>query len=109
VAVLAVQRSKIGGTDLTFPAAAAGGDSFAPGERVVLHVRNGDAAAKTVTVVVPGNTKYGQAAPDVAVIVPAGGQTAIGPFPPDLADPADGNVDVLYSAVTAVTVALVGV
>jgi hypothetical protein len=109
VAVLAVQRSKVGGTDLTFAAAAAGGDSFPPGDRVVLHVRNADVSAKTVTVVVPGNTKYGQAAPDVTVTVPAGGQTVIGPFPPDLADPADGQVDVLYSAVTSVTVALVGV
>lgn len=108
MAVLSVQQSKIGGTNLAFAAAAAGGDSFAPNERAALHVRNASAGAVTVTVVVPGNTRFGQAAPDVPVTVPVG-DTVIGPFSSDLADPADGLVDVLYSAVASVTVALVGV
>lgn len=108
MAVLAVQQSKITGTAVTFAAAAAGGDSFLPGAHVALHVRNGDVSAKTVTVVVPG-TRYDQANPDIPVVVAAGAHTVIGPFPADLADPSDGQVDVLYSAVTSVTVALVGV
>ena len=64
---------------------------------------------KTVTVVVPGNTRYGQADPDVTITVPAGGTSLIGPLPRDLADPADGLVHITYSAVTSLTVAAVAI
>lgn len=107
MAVLNLQQAAVTGTALTFSAAAGGGDSFLPGDRTILLVRNSDASSKTVTVVVPG-TKYGQALPDITLSVAAGATAAFGPFPPDLAGTA-GYVDVLYSAVTSVTVALVGV
>jgi hypothetical protein len=62
----------------------------------------------TVTVLTPGNDKYGQARPDIAVAVPATtGERLIGPFPADLADPADGLVAITYSGVTSLTVAAV--
>lgn len=108
-ATLTAQTAKIGGTAITYAPATSGGDTFKPGDDVVLMVKNGDASTHTPTVAVPGNTKYGQANPDVAVAVAAGAEMAIGPFPQDLADPADGLVHVTWDAVTSVTVALVRV
>lgn len=90
-------------------AASGGGDTVAPNDRGMLVFRNGDASSKTVTIVVPGNTKYGQANPDVAQIVPAGATAYIGPLQSDLADPITGVISFTYSAVTSCTVAAVTV
>lgn len=109
MALIAPQTAKILGTTITYAPATAGGDTVSPSGRACLHVRNGSAGAVTVTVVTPGNTRYGQADPDVPVTVAAGAEVAIGPFPSELADPSTGLVGVTYSAVTSVTVALVGV
>lgn len=109
MALLSVQRAAIGGQTITYAAASAGGDTFKSDDRAMLLVKNGDTSSHTATVAVPGNTKFGQAEPDVAVTVAAGAEKAVGPFPVDLSDPADGLVHVTYDAVTSVTVALVGV
>lgn len=85
------------------PASGAGGDTIAPNDRGMVAFRNGDATAKTITLVVPGNTKYGQANPDVAYIVPAGQVQPIGPLTADLADPTTGLISFTYSAVTSCT------
>lgn len=109
MAVLSQLTSKIAGTQVTYVAASAGGDTFPANDRAHLHVKNGSGASITVTVVTPGTTKYGQADPDVAVAVPAGQEYVIGPFPADLANPADSRVAVTYSAVASLTVAYIGV
>lgn len=109
MALLAAQQVTITGLTPSFTAASAGGDTVAPDDRVFLRVKNTDAAAKTVTVAVPGSV-YGQARPDVAVNVPATtGDVLIGPLVGDLANDATGVVDITYSAVTGVTVAAVRV
>lgn len=96
---------------VTFAAATGGGDTIAinPGDVVKLYVKNGDASAKTVTIVDP-RTQYGQASPDVPVVVANGnaGHTEI-TIPPEFADPTTGLVSITYSAVTSVTVAAVRV
>lgn len=102
---LAYQSAAVTGTALNFTAAAGGGDTVPVSARGLLLVKNGDASAKTVTVVVPG-TKFSQALPDVPVVVAAGATAAIGPFPADL-DNGSGLVNITYSAVTSVTVAAV--
>src|SRR5690554_4260675 len=102
MALLAPQQIQITGTEVTYTAASAGGDTVAPGDNVVLHVRNGDAVDHTVTVVVPGE-RFGQANPDVAVVVTAGEDRFIGPLTSALAD--DGVVSITYDATTSVTVA----
>lgn len=107
MALLAAQTVSIAGTQATYTAAAGGGDTLAPNDHAYLHVKNGGGSPITVTVVVPGNTKYGQAAPDVPVVVTNATEKFIGPFPPDLADPITGLVGITYSAVTTVTVAVV--
>lgn len=108
MALLARQQAKLAGTAITYSPAAAGGDSFAPGDRTELRVKNGHTAAQSVTIVAPGKTRWGQPEPDITVSVPAGAEYAFGPFPTELADPADGLVDVTYSGTTAMTVAVVG-
>lgn len=106
MATLSYQQSQILGLAVALTAASAGGDKVPTTERGALLVRNGDVAAKTVTVTTPGNDKYGQARPDIAITVAAGATALIGPFPSDLAG-SDGLVDITYSAVTSVTVAAV--
>jgi hypothetical protein len=107
MATLTFQRAKITGTTVTMAAATALGDKVAANPKGVLKVTNGDASAKTVTIVVPGNTKFGQADPDIAVVVAAGATAYIGPLAQDLSDPTDDLVHITYSAVTSVTVAAV--
>jgi hypothetical protein len=105
MAQIAYQQVSILGTAANLVAATSGGDTIAPSDRGALLVKNGDASPKTVTIVTPGNDKYGQARPDIAVVVAAGATELIGPLPQDLADPVTGQVGITYSAVTAVTVA----
>lgn len=102
---LAYQQNKIAGTALTFVAASAGGDTVPVNDRGILLVKNTDVAAHNITVDVPGNTRYGQANPDVTVAVAAGATVAVGPFPSDLANPSDGLVHITYASTTGMTVA----
>lgn len=88
----------------TLAAASGGGDSIAPNDRGFLEVKNGSGATITVTMIVPGNTKYGLAQPDPTYAVIAGATAKIGPLPSDLANPATGLVDFTYSGVTSLTV-----
>lgn len=106
MATLSYQNSGSTGTTVTFAAAAGGGDKVRPNDRGALLVRNDDASPVTVTMVVPGSTKYSQAEPDVAVSVAAGAYKLIGPFPKDLAG-GDGLVAFTYSGVTDLFVAAV--
>lgn len=106
MALLTPQSSAVTGTNLTMSAAAGGGDTIVGGSTTYLLVRNGDASPKTVTIVRPGTT-YGTADPDISLAVPASGIAIFGPIPSEFADPADGQVDITYSAVTSVTVAAV--
>jgi hypothetical protein len=96
-------QAKIGGVVLSATAATAGPDTLTPDDRVVLLVHNRSAGAITVTVTVPGNTRWGQAEPDVtSVSVPASGLATLGPFPRELADPTDNLIDVTASASASV-------
>lgn len=97
-------QAKIGGVVMAPVSATAGPDTLKPGDNVCLVVNNGNAAAVTVTVVVPGNSKFGPANPDVtSVSIPAGSHAVLGPFPAELADPADGLIDVTAAPFASVT------
>lgn len=106
MSLLAYQQAKPTGQAVTMQAASGGGDTIPVSANGALLVRNGDASQKTVTIVVPGE-QYGQARPDIPVVVAAGATALIGPFPFDLADPVTRLVNVTYSAVTSVTVAAI--
>lgn len=103
MALLAHQAPTFQGTAITYTAAAVGGDTLNPASRGALRVRNAAVAGITVTIVAPGNTRYGQAEPDIPITVAAGTEVAIGPFPEGLA--VDRLISITYSAVTTVTVA----
>lgn len=111
MADLTIQDVVEGGLAETFVAAAAGGDAVLnlSGD-VFLHVKNGDAAAHTVTVTaqdasenVPGFG--GMTKADAVVSVPAGGERFIGPFPRQAFNDANGKVQIAYDNVTSVTIA----
>lgn len=102
MALLTKHRASIAGTLITSNAAAAA-DTLDPDDDGILIVRNASGVSTTVTVAVPGNTRYGLAQPDVAVVVAAGAARAVGPFPSDLADPADGLVHITTSPTASVT------
>ncbi len=110
MALLTTQTVSRTGLAATYAAAAAGGDTFSPGQHTFLHIKNASAGAITVTVVTPGTTS-GLAIADVAVSVPATtGDRMIGPLGGSLvADPATGLGNITYSAATSVTVAIIDV
>lgn len=108
MATLNYQQVKVGGTALNFVAADAAGDKVGSAQSGALLVRNGHTASIDVTLVVPGNTKYGPPIPDIVVSVAAGATTLIGPLPGDLTG-TDGLVAFTYSVVTAITVAAVSI
>lgn len=97
------------GPTITFEAANVAGNSFAPARGRALHVKNGSGSSITVTVPTPG-TADGLAITDRTFTVAAG---AHGVFAPGSAGVAglyaqtDGSVNVDYSAVTTVTVAVI--
>jgi hypothetical protein len=107
MATLTYTASSHLGVALPFAAASVGGDLIAPALNGLLLVRNSDATATVVTVVVPGNT-YGQARPDYTFSVDAGVTASIGPLPRDLIN-ADGLVALTYSKVVSLTVAGVSI
>jgi hypothetical protein len=106
MAELTVLDSARTGTEIAFAAAAGGGDKFDNNGNVLLHVINGDASPKTVTII-SEKTVDGQAVADPAGAVAAGAQAVFGPFPPSIYNDGDGHVNITYSAVTSVTVAAI--
>lgn len=110
MATLLAQQANVSGVAITYAAASGGGDKFGPSPRRHFRVKNGSGGAITVTIVVPGTTKYALAQPDITASVGAGAEYCFGPFPDDLGDPADnGLISVTYSGVTSLTVAVVDV
>lgn len=101
-------QSASGGATITFEAANVDGNSYRPARGRTLHVINGSGASVTVTVPTPGTTGGGNSIGDKAVAVAAGAQAAIalGPVPVEYLQ-TGGEVNVDYSAVTSVTVAVV--
>lgn len=108
MATLAIQSTSALGTDVTMAAATVSGDKVPVG--CIFLVRNGSGSSINVTIVRPGNDKYGQANPDIVKAVAAGATTAFRLDQSDLGDPADSSlISITYSSVTTVTVGAVAV
>jgi hypothetical protein len=105
MAVLALQSIvALGGTQVTYTAAAGGGDKVpSPGPNVLLHVKNGGGSPITVTVAVPGAAFNGATIPGTAVTVANATEKFI-PIDGRYTD-ANGQASISYSGVTSVTVA----
>ncbi len=103
MALLAPQTVAASGTTPTF-AAPTVSDTITPDSGLLLYVKNG-ATASTVTVVVPGNQPYSNAVTTDLVQTFTSSERVFY-IAPGLADPATGLVNVTFSSVATVTVAL---
>lgn len=113
MATLTVQSITESGLEATYASADAGGDTFANDttNRIFIHVKNGDASDHTVTVTPATASKevagFGtMTKATVAVVVTAGEERFIGPFPRGAFG---NNPAITYDAVTSVTIAAVKV
>lgn len=112
MAALATFKLSNAGTAPTFGAVAASDTAqVGNGANTFYVVKNASGGSVNVTVVVPGNTSYGQAAPDVVIAVGAGAEKWI-PLRKEYADAAVagvGRCTITTSAQTSVTAAVVQV
>lgn len=75
---------------------------------VVLHIKNGNAAATTLTVTTPGTVDSSLAVADLTVVVGAGTEMFVGPFPNRaFEDSSDNLVHCALSVTATVTVAAI--
>ena len=103
MAVLTAQTIVITGLTPVYSGVSAN-DEFANDGNMYLHVINGGGSPCNVTFTTPGKVA-GVEIEDPVVAVPAGAERKIGPFPTDIFNAADGNVDVAFSFTTSVTAA----
>ena len=108
MSTLTVQVVSLAGIAPSYAAAGAGGDEFVNSGHEFLHVKNGHTSPQTVTANSQKACSQGFDH-DVAVAVPNGAERMIGPFPKDRFDDPAGKVQITYSGVTALTVAVVQV
>lgn len=108
MAVLGTQPIGRPGGPASYAAVSAGGDKFSPGDHTFVHVKNGSAAAVTVTIVTPV-VESGFAVADLSLAVAAGGDAFIGPLPAWLFRDTDGYGSISYSAAASVTAAVLTV
>jgi hypothetical protein len=102
MAEIPVFTVSIAGGKPTF-AIAAVADTARTGPGYTLIVKNTDVAAKTVTVVYPGNLPSGDPIPDKAYIVAANTGEEWIPLLDEYRDATTGQAAVTYSAITNVT------
>ncbi|MEY5098722.1 MAG: hypothetical protein RJA36_1441 [Pseudomonadota bacterium] len=110
MATLSVQTLTGKGKVIPSFANAAGGGDVAPnaGGGITIVVRNGDASAKTVTFKSFAETALeGTAVADKAFSIPAGGLLIFGPLDVKPWNNGSNQVEITYSAVTSVTVAVI--
>ena len=110
MATLTTQSITRAGITPTYAAANAGGDACEVGDDIFLHVKNTNAATRTVTLAIPAaaSTYANVAYTSTAVVVAATtGDMMIGPVSALYKDPTTGLCTITYSAATNVTVACV--
>lgn len=108
MATLTKQNVVLTGLNPSFVAAAAGGDEFLNSGRAFIYVKNGGGSSINVTVdsQAPCSQGYDH---DAVVAIPAGEERMIGPFPKDRFNDASEKVQITYSGVTSVTIAVIEV
>lgn len=91
--------------------ASAGPDTIAPvaGRPTLLYVSNANAGATVPTIVIPGNTKYGPANPDITGTSIAAGAHGTILLPADIADPTTGLISVTFVPNTSVSLFAVSI
>lgn len=105
MAALTTQAVARTGLEATYASCAGGGDTFLPSKDTILHVKNGSGGDITVTIVTPRTDGVGNAVADNAIVVTAGEERFIGPFPAEIyASPSTGLASIAYSGVTTLTI-----
>jgi hypothetical protein len=110
MAALATQFIAQAGLTPAYVAASGGGDTFTPGDKTFLHIKNASGAPITLTLLTyPDTSPWGSAIPDQTVTIPATvGDKMIGPLVgSQYANPATGLGGLTYSGVTSLTVAVI--
>ncbi|GAA4439379.1 hypothetical protein [Phytohabitans houttuyneae] len=87
--------------------AAASGDTAKCGPGYFLHAKNANAASRTVTIAVPGNTAWGEPNPDKVYTLAADSGEQMIPLLDEYKDPSDGLAHFTWSATTGVTRAVI--
>jgi len=107
VATLATQVINQAGLQPSYAAVGGAGDKFSPGDNVFLHVKNTNAATRTVTIDSKVPSNFGTDV-DLAVVIPANtGDVMIGPLQAQRFTGPDGFGDISYSATAGLTIAVV--
>jgi hypothetical protein len=106
MATLTKQEVTRGGLEVTYGAAASGGDEFVNTGSEHIRIKNDDSSTHTVTIITTA-TVDGLAVDDRQVSIPAGEERAIGPFPPKVYNNSSSMVQLTYDDVTSVTIAIV--
>lgn len=102
---LAVERVNVDGLAATYTAANADGHAVPWSESMLIHIRNGDTAEKTITIPTP-QTVGGLDVAERTRSIPAGGEVFIGRFlARETYRQDDGTVWIDYSATTSVDIA----
>jgi hypothetical protein len=108
MAELTVQQATSEGIIPTFTAASAEGDVFTNNGKTYIHVKNDGASSIDVTIEAQRLCNFGELHNEV-VSVGAGSEKIIGPFNPLQFNDATGKVNISYSDVTNVTVAVISI
>lgn len=89
-------------------AAAAGGDQFVNTGREVIYLKNTNASTRTITVVT-GGTAGGVGIADISFSIAQNEEKLYGPLDPRIFNNSNGMVQITYSGVTNLTVAVIKV
>ena len=106
MAALSVDQSVVAGLELTFNAAAGGGDTFTNDGKTIIIVKNDNAGTCTVTITTDQTIETTLGVDDRTVAVPTGEIWAIGPFSPQHYSATSTDVSLSYSVTSSVTVAV---
>lgn len=112
MATLTAEEIVEAGLEATYAAATGGGDEFLNSGREMIHVKNGGGGDITVTVTAQKTTSskggYGTLTKaDSVVVVTAGEERFIGPFPITAFNDSNGKAQITYSGVTSLTLAII--
>lgn len=109
MAALTTQKPSTAGVALTYGSAAGGGDTFVNTGREFVHIKNQSGGTITVTISSGSNKcSFGvsNAAHDITHALLTMTDAMLGPFSKDQFNDASGNVNITYSGVTSLTLAV---
>lgn len=104
MATLTVQQIDLDGEAADYVACAGGGDEFVNNGKTFIHLKNTNAATRTVTVNSQRACDQGFDHDQAVIIAATTGDVMIGPFPTSRFNDAAQKVQLTYSAVTNLTI-----